>query len=153
MLDIINKLRSATIYLLEYKNIRINNYILPNDFLKTKNKSSFLFSKVKEFTVRQGSDEYRLFNFINLLRKENNVNKLLLNEQIPDFIVNELSEAIFEGYKNIFKLGKEKYLFKYKFGEFKKNAEENKKILIKDNFNRINIVIRNDVEYVLIYED
>ena len=153
LLDIIEQLRSFTIYLLEYKNIRINKYILPNDFLKMKNKSSFLFSKVKEFIAKHHYDEYELFNFINQLRKKNKVKMLLLDEHLPDFIVKELSEAMFESYKNIFKLGKEKYLFKYKFGEFKKNAEENKNILIKDNFNRINIVIRNEIEYVLIYED
>ena len=77
---------------------------------------------------------------------------MLLDEQLPDFIGNELSEAKFESHKNIFKLGKEKYLFKYKIGEFEKNVEENKNILIKDNFNRINLVRRNKIEYVLIYE-
>ena len=78
---------------------------------------------------------------------------MFIDEYLPDFIVNELSEIMFEKYKNIFKLGKEKYLFKYKFGEFKKYVEENKNILIKDKFNRINIVRRNEIEYVLIYEN
>lgn len=150
---IIKKLRNYTTFLLEYKNIKIHEYLVPNDFIKMKNKRAFLISKAKYFLIKHSPEEKKLFSFLNELRKNNLVGELLLDINFPDFLINELSEVMLFNNKNIFILDKEHYLFRYKVGGFIQHAKDNENILIKKNLKRINIIIRNEIEYILIYEN
>lgn len=139
-------------YLIEYKNIKINKYLILDNFEKLENKRNYLISKSKDFIIEHSEEELNLFSLINEFRTNNKVNKLILDKNIPDFIINESSEIMLEDIKNIFKLNKEKYLFKYKKGEFKLNFQKNEDILIKENLNRINIIIGKEIEYIIIYQ-
>ena len=138
-----------------FKNIRIYEYFLSYDFEKIKLKNQYLCKEAKYFNHRQTNEEKIIISSINKYRIENKVQELaLIDENIPKFIINdELSEVNLFTHKNLFHLGYEKYLFRYKVGEFVENLENNKDILLKPNLNRINVIIQNTNALILIYKD
>ncbi len=151
-INIFKAFGKSNYYLVEYKNIKINTYILPDNYEKIKNKRKYLLSKAKDFVIEHSEKELEIFALINEFRVKNKVNKFILDKKIPDFIINEISEIILDDCKNIFKLEKEKYLFKYEKGGFQYHIKENEDILKKKNLNIINIIIKKDIEYIIIYE-
>jgi hypothetical protein len=138
-----------------FKNIQIYEYFLSYDFEKIKLKNQYLCKEAKYFNHRQTNEEKIIISSINKYRIENKVQELaLIDENIPKFIINdELSEVNLFTHKNLFHLGYEKYLFRYKVGEFVDNLENNKDILLKPNLNRINVIIQNTNALILIYKD
>jgi hypothetical protein len=138
-----------------FKNIQIYEYFLSYDFEKIKLKNQYLCKEAKYFNHRQTNEEKIIISSINKYRIENKVQELaLIDENIPKFIINdELSEVNLFTHKNLFHLGYEKYLFRYKVGEFVENLENNKDILLKPNLNRINVIIQNTNALILIYKD
>ena len=91
---------------------------------------------------------------INNFRKKNNLKELKLENNLPDFILNETSEIFLNNSQDLFKL-KNKFLFKYKVGEFKNYFNNNDKtlidILLKSDFEKINIIAQGNIQYILIY--
>ena len=142
-------------YLNTFKNIKIYNYLLPYDFEKIKLKNQYLYQKAKYFNHLQTNEEKIIISSINIYRKDNKVQELIsIDVNIPKFIINdELSEVNLYTNENLFHLGYEKYLFRYKIGEFVNNLQNNKDILLKPNLNRINVIIQNTNALILLYKN
>ena len=142
-------------YLNEFKYIKIHNYLLSYDFEKIKYKNKYLCEEAKYFKHLKTDEEKEIISSINKFRVENKIQELaLIEEKIPEFIINdELSEVNLLTQETLFHLGNEKYLFRYKIGEFVNNIQKNKDILLKSNLKRINIIIQNDKVFILIYEN
>ena len=144
------------IYLKEFKNIKINDYLLPNDFKTTKNKLNYLkdYAKYNLFIHTRTKEENKIIELVNQCRIKNGVPKIdLTYNTLPEFILNdEISEINLLKYKTLFFLGHDKYLFKYKIGEFKNNIEQNKDIILKSNLNIISVIIQNSYEYIYLFE-
>lgn len=147
--------------LIKYKDIDINYYLLPNDFVKkTKNdKLKYISENANKFLFNHSKEQMNLIELINKFRTDNNIGELTVyefNNLLPDFIINEPSELILFQYKSIFKLSKNKYLFIYPTGEFankfKRNNPDILDILLNENLNRIIIIKKGYNEYILIYQ-
>ena len=147
--------RKNYIFLHKFKGIDISNFELPNEFefFDEKNKSQFLLSKIKDFKLYEKNYE-ELIYIINSFRRRNNLLELINERNIPDIFINENSEVEFLSHKKIYKLKKNKYLFKYTIEEFKKGIEgkdENiLKILSIDILKSIYFITKNNTEYILI---
>ena len=91
---------------------------------------------------------------INNLRKNNKLNVLKINYDIPDYIIKESTEIILS-YQNIIKLSKYEYLFRFNNINFTNSLLfDNKEILtilLNERFNRINIIQQGDYKYILVY--
>ena len=139
-------------FLIEFKNIKIKKYLLPNNFEEMKNKIHYLNSIAKEFLISHSMDELELISSINYFRRHNNTNPLLINNNFPVFIIKGSSNIFLTEFKHYFKINNRTYLFKYEKGKFIKNFME-KNVLLNNNLNRINIITQNDNKYILVYED
>ena len=146
----------SEVYLIEFRNIKINNYLLPNGFKKIKNKINYLreFAKKNLFIHIRTEKENKIIELVNQYRINNGIPKInLAYNALPEFIFDdEISEINLLTYKTLFLLGHEKYLFKYKIGEFINNIEQNKDILLKSNLNIIGVIIQNSYEYIYLFE-
>ena len=135
--------------LLEYKDVKIKPFYL-HGFKDIIYKEKFLKRIAKNFNVKHSNEELQIFSKINNLRINNNIQKLILDKNFPDFIINEIADMILFPFKKIIKISEEKYLIKVNEENFI-NEIEIKNILIKDNLNRINIIKRNNNIYVYIF--
>jgi hypothetical protein len=75
-------------------------------------------------------------------------------EKLPEFIINEKTELIFNGHKNIFKLSSSFYIFKYPKNEFQNllNNSQILNIITIDELNEINIIEQNNIEFISVYK-
>ena len=142
-----------TYYLIKYKNIPIQEYYL-EDF-NEKEKLKYISKIIKKLKYNYSNKDLRIFKEINNFRKNNNLKILELDLYLPDFIINEISEIFLYDSQKLFKLKGNKYLFKYKVGEFENYLKNNDKdlidILLKSYLENINIIIQDDIQYILIY--
>ena len=74
-------------------------------------------------------------------------------EKLPEFLINEKTQLIFNDYDNIFKLSKNFYVFKYKINEFQNYINNNQilNIITIETLNEINIIKQNNFEFISIY--
>ena len=99
-----------------------------------------------------------LINLINEYRIKYHLPRLIFNEEerVPDFIINDNSEVMLLGYKNIFKFSKRKYLFKYRINEFENNLLNKDRnileIILIEDLNKISVIDIDNFEYILIYD-
>jgi hypothetical protein len=143
-----------------YKDIEIKGFLLPDYFHKMNNESKkkFIDDNKSNFQFLLNHEQLDLISLVNDFRERNNLEKFTIDwdKKLPNFILNDSSEIILFGYKNIFKLANQCYLFKYKIDEFEKKFKNNEKdiinILLKPNLNRIIIIYQNMTEYILVYE-
>jgi len=56
-INIFKAFEKSNYYLVEYKNIKINTYILPDNYEKIKNKRKYLLSKAKDFVIEHSEKE------------------------------------------------------------------------------------------------
>ena len=150
---ILRKLSKKAYYLIKYKNIPIQEYYL-EDF-KEKEKLKCISKIVKNLKYNYTTKDLKIFNEINYFRKKNNLEKLELEHYLPDFIINEISEIFLYDSKKLFKLKGNKYLFKYKVGEFENYLKNNDKdlidILLKSYLENINIIAQDNMQFILVY--
>ena len=146
--------------LTRYKDIEIKGFLLPDNFHKmsSESKKKFIDNNKSNFQFLLNHEQLDLISLINDFRERNNLEKFTIDweKKLPNFILNESSEIMLFGYKNIFKLPNQNYLFKYKIGDFEKEFKNNKQdiinILLKSNLNRIIIINQNMTEFILVYE-
>ena len=148
-------------YLKKFQGININTLKIDDNFCKmnSEEKKRYILSKTKEMTFMNYGNEENVKNIlsqINEYRKENKLDNLKYFDRIPEFVINGNSLVKFT-INNIFKIGKKKYLFKYPSGEFLKQLNAKNKnilnILSLDYLSEIKIVIKDNNEYILVYDD
>ena len=142
-------LKNRKFYITEYKNIKINDYLLQN-FEKENNKEQYINSICKNFKIKRSFEEIELISKINKFRIQNKLEQLSVNVSIPDFLINKPSELILFPYKKLYKIfNGPKYIFKIIANDsnFLNNIEI-KKFLLENNLNRINIIRQNDFIYI-----
>ena len=150
---------SKTLSLYQFKGINIIDYKLPNEFgnLNKIEKYKFLLEKenVEKYEYKLNGSQIHLINKINDIREKNKLPTLKYNStnKIPEFIVNEKTVLFFYKLKNIYKLSQNSYVFKYpskKFINLLYNSEI-LNILTINVFDRINIIEKNNFEFIYIY--
>ena len=142
------------IYLVSYKNIRIDEYELPDYFIKLKNKRDYISKIANQLNVYYCEREYQLVDLINDFRNKNELIELKIDYKLPKFILDD-STVILLSSLNIIKLSNNAYVFRFKEYDFDRYAfMENKNIsniLLNGNLNRINIIQQDIIIYILVY--
>ena len=149
------------IFLNQINRINIDDFKLPSNFddLNKKAKNEFIFNKnnMKKYEYKLNQNQINLIQNINDNRQQNNIPKLIYeeNEKLPDFIINKKTELIFYKNENIYKLSTNYYIFKYPKNKFKNNLNDKEiiNILTIDFLDRINIIEQDSIEFVSIYNN
>ena len=145
--------------LYQFKGINIINYKLPFEFdnLIEIEQYKFLLEKanVEKYKYKLNESQIDLINKINDIRVKHKLCSLKYDStnKIPDYIINEKTELFFYKLKNIYKLSQNSYVFKYpskKFINLLYNSEI-LNILTINVLNRINIIEKNNFEFIYIY--
>ena len=150
---------SKVFFLNNFKGINIIEFELPSETYNLNNKNAQIFKKenVEKYKYSLNENQINLIRNINDIRRRNN-NITLLNyvreENLPEFIINEKTELIFNGHKNIFKLSSSFYIFKYPKNEFQNllNNSQILNIITIDELNEINIIEQNNIEFISVYK-
>ena len=152
--------KSSKCILKSFNNIRINDYILPDNFnnWEKNERKNFILNNYKFFQCSESQNlNYLKDSYINEYRKNNNILTLISNEDktIPDFIINEPGEIMLFPEHNFFKLSNKEYLFKYNDeleNKIKNKDKDIMEILLKENINSIkSIITKGNKEYILLF--
>ena len=138
-----------------FKDIKIKEYKLPKNFESFRNKRKFIESKVNYFEINYNIKDLDLIADINLYRLKKNLDELIIDYKIPNFIIKGSTEIILFP-NNIIKISNIKYVFSLYAEDDFEEIKGNKNIiniLIKPFMNKINIIRQNDIKYITIYED
>jgi len=142
------------IYLVSYKNIRIDEHELPDYFIKLKNKRDYISKIANQLNVGYCERDYQLVDLINDFRNNNKLNELKIDYKLPKFILDD-STVILLSSLNIIKLSNNAYVFRFKEYDFDRYTfMENKNIsniLLNVNLNKINIIQQGKIIYILVY--
>ena len=145
-------------FLTSFNYIKINNYMLPdnfNDFSKNDRKK-YIKENYENFEYKYTKEQIELIRSLNQFRKDKNIEIFKIGKKLPKFILKESSEIMLYKDKNFFKISDRKYLFKYPVNEFEKkfNNRDNNiiNVLLKENLNHIQIITKDNIEYVIISE-
>jgi len=152
--------KKKTIILNQFKGLKIIYQKLPKKFnnLSEKEKIEFIFKKdnIKKYEYKLNENQINLIDKINDIRKKNNIPllKYFEREKLPEFIINEKTQLIFNDNENLFKLSPNFYVFKYPKNEFKNFLNNNQilYIITIETLNIINIIQQNNFELISIYE-
>ena len=142
--------------LLSYKNIKIKEFKFIKNSEFTKDEKKYFSSFANNFEINYSENDLDLIDSINDYRLNNNLIELILDKNIPNFIIKGSTEIILST-KNIIKISNAKYIIRFNNNnvDFEK-MKENKNILdilMKPFFNKINIIQQDDIKYIAIYED
>jgi len=139
-------------YLIRYKNIPVQKYFL-KDF-EEKEMNKYISKIAKKLKYNYSNKDLNISKEINKFRKNNHLTELKFEYNLPDFILNEISEIYLNNSQNVFKI-KYKYLFKYKVGEFENHFKNKDKelidILLKSDLETINIIVKGNIQFISIY--
>ena len=155
------KNNKKTIILSQINGFDICNFELPLEFGKLNkiNKIQMIFKKenMKKYIWKLDETQLRLISKINLLRKKNNIPELksYYEQNLPDYIINKKTELIFYKENYIYKFSKNYYLIKYPTSECQKDISDEKyiNILSIDFLDKINIMRKDNYEYIMLYND
>lgn len=141
-------------YLASYKNIRIDEYELPDYFIKLKNKRDYISKIANQLNVDYCERDSQLLNLINNFRNKNKLNELKIDYKLPKFILDD-STVILLSSLNLIKLSNNAYVFRFKEYDFDRYTFMKNKnisnILLNENLNRINIIQQGKIIYILVY--
>ena len=122
-------------------------------------KKEFIFKKenIKEYEYKLNENQINLIDKINDIRKKNHIPllKYFEREKLPEFIINEKTQIIFNDNENLFKLSPNFYVFKYPKNEFKNFLNNNQilNIITIETLNEINIIEQSNFVFISIYGD
>ena len=153
-----NDLEDQIIFKLnQFKDVNIIDFPIRKDFryLNIKEINKIIFENARNYKYKLKENQIDLIGKINEIRRKNNIPLLSYDktERIPHFIINGVTEEIFDKNKNNFKLKSFLYLFRYKKNEFQNFIETDEilSVITNDLFNKIKIIEQNNIEYILIY--
>jgi hypothetical protein len=141
----------------QFKDVNIIDFPILKDFryLNIKEINKIIFENARNYKYKLKENQIDLIGKINEIRRKNNIPLLSYDktERIPHFIINGVTEEIFDKNKNNFKIKSFLYLFRYKKNEFQNFIETDEilSVITNDLFNKIKIIERNNIEYILIY--
>jgi hypothetical protein len=142
-------------YLLLFKDIKIKKYEIPDNLESIENKRKYFESKVNDLEIEYSRNDLNLIESINNYRQKNNLNELIIDYKIPNFIIKESTEIILSA-SNIIKISNIKYLFRLNIeDDFEKIKEDENmiNILLKPFLNKINIAQQGKIKYMTVYDD
>lgn len=143
-------------YLIGYKNISLKQIYIKDFKNFKKNQKKYISNIANQLGYNYLERDFKIIEKINNFRRKNNLEELKIKYGLPDFIINEKSEVILFKSKHLFKLSDNKYLLKYEVGKFNEHFENNDKelinIILKENLNRISIVVQGNIQYILLDE-
>lgn len=145
-----------------YNKIKLKSYILTPLFITydKKKRKKYISEIAKYLQYDITPEQFDSIELVNSHRKKYDIPDFVFKRipNIPHEMLKMPSEAIFFEYKNIFKIGRNKFILKYPVGEFeKKLIGEDKEILniiTLNNLNNIHIINKEpENEYIYIWED
>ena len=142
----------------------ISDFELPLEFddLNKMGKIEMIFKKanMKRYEYKLDDTQKILIDKIEQLKRKNNIRGFRNvsyhdNYHLPDYIINKKTELIFKEEKNIYKFSNNYYLIKYPISETQKefNDENIIKIIKLDFFDSINIIRKDNYEYISLYKN
>ena len=149
------------ILLNQFKGLNIIKKELPKKFnnLSEKEKNEVVFKQknVKEYEYKLNENQINLIDKINGIRKKNHIAllKYFEKEKLPEFIINEKAQIIFNNNENLYKLSPNFYVFKYPINEFQNFLNNNQilNIITIETLKEINIIQQNNFEFISIYDE
>ncbi len=149
------------IFLNKFKGLNTIKKDLPEYFnnLNEKEKNEFIFKKenAEAYKYKLNKSQINLINLINDIRKHSHIPLLkgYKIEKLPEFIINEKTQLIFNDYDNIFKLSQNFYIFKYRINEFQNFLNNNQilNIITNETLNEISVIEKNNFEFISIYDN
>ena len=136
-------------YITKFKNIYIEPYLLPIEFINIHNKMHYLNSISPYFKIERKELYFKIESNINNIRKENFIEEISVDYSFPDFIINGPTD-VFLSDKEVFKIDDKKYILKYK--NVFTNTEKNIEIFLKKNLNRITLFTQGDILYIFLFQ-
>ena len=127
--------------------------------LNDKNKLRIIFKKenMRIYEYKLNYSQIKLIDKINELRRQNNIPELNYDiwQKLPDYIINNKTELIFYKEKDIYKFPNNYYLIKYPISEFQSEIKDKNiiNILKSDFLDRINIMRKDNYEYIALYNN
>ena len=144
----------------KFKGLNIIEKGLPKQFndLNEKEKNEFIFKKEKEkeYQYKLTESQINLIKKINDIRKGNHIPLLIYYkiELLPEFIINEKTQLIFNDNETIFRLSDNFYVFRYPINQFQNYLNNNQilNIITIETLNIIKIIEQNNFEFISIYD-
>ena len=134
---------------------------LPSEFdkLNDKDKIKMIFKKenMEKYEYKLDVAQLKLIDKINQLRRQNNIPEFQYNEEqkFPENIINSKTELFFYEEKDIYKFSNNYYLIKYPISEYQNDIKDKNiiNILTIDILNKINIIRKDNYEYISLYNN
>ena len=142
-------------YLVSYKDINIQKYLLDDNFPSKYGKRKLISSIVNHFKIDYLQSDLDLIKAINDYRYKKNLNELIIDNNIPEYIIKGSTELIL-ALSNVIKISNIKYILKFNVNDdfvFIKNDKNAMGILLQPFFNKINIIRQRNTKYITVYED
>ena len=147
-----------TYFLNKINGIQINDIEISESFLKKnkKEQKKYILSIFDKLEYKYSDSQTKIINLINFNRDIKRIPKLLPVKSVNRLII-EGNTEISLLFNHVFKLKKDKYLFKYQKGEFYKNLQKNNdeiiKILSIIQLNKVEMFEKDNYEYIIVYND
>ena len=110
---------------------------------------------MNHFKIDYLQSDLDLIKAINDYRYKKNLNELILDNNIPEYIIKGSTELILS-LSNVIKISNIKYILKFNVNDdfvFIKNDKNSMRILLQPFFNKINIIRQRNTKYITVYED